>query len=34
MRYQHAPSLRLTGERTMPGLPHENYWISDSPTLS
>jgi len=25
MRYQHAPSLRLTGERTMPGLPHENY---------
>ncbi|HET6728715.1 MAG TPA: class I SAM-dependent methyltransferase [Jiangellaceae bacterium] len=27
MRYQRAPSLRLTGERTVPGLPHENYWF-------
>ena len=23
----HAPSLVLTGERTLPGIPDENYWF-------
>ena len=25
--------LPITGERTVPGVWHENYWLSTTPTL-
>lgn len=29
----HAPVLPLTGERTIPDIPEENYWLSEWSTL-
>ena len=28
-----TPTLAITGERTVPGVWHENYWLSTTPTL-